>query len=267
MENTRTSGAKILFAEDNEVNRFYLRSLIEQHFKDVLVLEAKNGKEAVEIYEAYSPSLILLDLNMPVMGGEEAATAIKQLAETRGEDKPKIIALTGASLDSRRRLLNQDAIDDYIIKPFSADSLLDMLTTTIVHNKSTEEGSTTNISVKRESSTQQDKRHFDYEELKRSLANDQQLIDEVLTYVLASLDTFLPRFNSLIRGQNQDQIQSVAHELRGIALNARLSLLSEYSLLIENQSSFDEDFLRKHLKKVDEEINDVKPMLMAVLRE
>ncbi|MCL4639520.1 MULTISPECIES: response regulator [Olivibacter] len=263
MEENKTSELRILFAEDNEVNRFYLRSLFEQHFKGMLILEAKNGREAVEIYEAYRPNLVLLDLNMPIMGGNEAAVTIKQLAETNG-DKPRIIALTGNSLNVDDEAHNQEAIDDYIIKPFTAEALLTLLSPVIVDGKNIEE-STDNLEITIEGDILHDKRHFNYEELERSLANDRQLINEVLTYVLNSLDTFLPRFRNLITEGNQEQIQKLAHELRGTALNARLPLLSEYALLLENQASFDEDFLLEHLKRIDEEIKDVKPLLAAML--
>lgn len=261
MENIKAGGAKILLAEDNEVNRFYLRSLIEQNFENVLIFEAENGKKAVEIYKQYQPDLVLLDLNMPIMRGDQAAEMIREDANAKGE-KPLIIALSGTLLDGKSPLY-QTTIDNYVIKPFEADILLNILSPSLKRRK---EQNAAEVAVEPEESVIQDKKHFDYEELERSLASDRQLISEVLTYVIGCLDSFSPRFRILFAEHNQEKMRGLAHELRGIALNARLPLLSEYSLAIENQERFDERFLNEQLEKVNREIDIIKPLLTAILK-
>ncbi|WP_134090692.1 response regulator [Olivibacter sp. XZL3] len=259
MKIDKTEDLKILFAEDNEVNRFYLRSLIEQHFEGVSILEAQNGKEAVDMYELYRPNLVLLDLNMPVMKGDEAAAKIRALADMK-DDKVKIIALTGASPEFQSLSYSNGIMDDYIVKPFKAEVLLDLIAPMLRGRESIE-----SPAIETRAVVSPNKYHFDYEELRSSLANDEPLIKEVLGYVADHLDTFMPRFNTLVLEQNQHEIQKLAHELRGTALNARLSLLAEYILPIENGSNFDKDFLHEQLQQVSEEINYVKPLLARML--
>lgn len=263
MKIDKTGDSKILFAEDNEVNRFYLRSLIEQHFEGVSILEAQNGKEAVDMYELHRPSLVLLDLNMPVMKGDEAAARIRTLANTN-EEKVKIIALTGASPDFQHLSYSNDMMDDYIVKPFKAEVLLDLIAPMLQRRERIEDPAI-EPAIETRGVISSNKHHFDYEELRSSLANDEPLIKEVLGYVADHLDTFIPRFNTLVLEQNQHEIQKLAHELRGTALNARLSLLAEYMLPIENGSEFDKDFLHKQLQQVSEEINYVKPLLARMM--
>ncbi len=67
----------VLITEDEEVNFFYLKTLLQR--ADAKVIRAKNGKEAVEIITKHKGvvDLILMDLNMPVMDGYEAMRIIK----------------------------------------------------------------------------------------------------------------------------------------------------------------------------------------------
>src|SRR5690606_40261526 len=77
-------------------------------------------------------------LDYHVTGVQTCALPI--LAETNG-DKPRIIALTGNSLNVDDGTHNQEAIDDYIIKPFTAEALLTLLSPVIVDGKNIEESS------------------------------------------------------------------------------------------------------------------------------
>jgi len=67
----------VLITEDEEVNFYYLKTLLQR--AEAKVLRAKNGQEAVEIISEYEGGidLILMDLNMPVMDGYEAMRIIK----------------------------------------------------------------------------------------------------------------------------------------------------------------------------------------------
>lgn len=70
---------KILIADDSLVSRMSTRSVIPKFILNASeVFEAKNGKEAVEIYEAHSPEVVFLDLTMPVMSGYEALEKIME---------------------------------------------------------------------------------------------------------------------------------------------------------------------------------------------
>jgi CheY-like chemotaxis protein len=54
-------------------------SLLLRHLGIAKIFEAKNGKEALEVYQRESPDLVMLDVNMPVMDGIETLRALKQL--------------------------------------------------------------------------------------------------------------------------------------------------------------------------------------------
>ena len=88
----------ILVAEDYDDNRFLIKMMLER--KGHNVMEAVNGREAVEIATREHPDLILMDLNMPIMDGIQATQLIHEQQET--SDVP-IIAVTAHCADPHWR--------------------------------------------------------------------------------------------------------------------------------------------------------------------
>lgn len=74
-----TPPANILIVDDHELARSGLRSLLEREPGVVLVGEASNGREALDLCRTRCPDLILMDLHMPEMDGLTATRAIKQI--------------------------------------------------------------------------------------------------------------------------------------------------------------------------------------------
>jgi two-component system cell cycle response regulator DivK len=112
----------VLITEDEEVNFYYLKTLLQR--ADAKVLRAKNGKEAVDIISEYKGEidLILMDLNMPVMDGYEAMRIIK----SRHPSIP-IIAQTAYTLNNDRNRCLQAGFNDYIAKPINRLALYRMV--------------------------------------------------------------------------------------------------------------------------------------------
>jgi CheY-like chemotaxis protein len=86
---------------------------------------AKNGQEAVDLFGSQTWDVILMDMQMPVMGGLEATRLIRA-AETTGARTP-IIAMTANAMDSDRQACLQAGMDDHLAKPFNAQGLQTML--------------------------------------------------------------------------------------------------------------------------------------------
>ena len=68
----------IILADDHPIVRKGLREVIEDERRLKVVAEAENGREAVEAIEKFKPLVVVLDVDMPVMNGFEAAREIKQ---------------------------------------------------------------------------------------------------------------------------------------------------------------------------------------------
>ncbi len=112
------SGKKVLIAEDNKMNRKYISSLFKKWAIDFEF--AYNGQEAYDACSINEYDLILMDLQMPVMGGIEATELI--LKETINAKTP-IIALTASTFLSMKNKALASGMVDFVSKPFSPAQL------------------------------------------------------------------------------------------------------------------------------------------------
>ena len=112
----------VLITEDEEVNFFYLKTLLKK--TKARILRAKNGQEAVDIIAEHKGGvdLILMDINMPVMDGYEAMRIIK----SKHPDLP-IIAQTAYTLNNDRHKCLKAGFNDYIAKPVNRVALFRMV--------------------------------------------------------------------------------------------------------------------------------------------
>ncbi len=110
---------RILVAEDHLVARVGVTAIVNMQPDMTVVAEAANGQQAIELYRRHLPDVALLDLRMPVMGGTEAAAAIR--AEF---PQARMIALTtyGGDEDIRRALAA--GMQAYLTKDVLHDELL-----------------------------------------------------------------------------------------------------------------------------------------------
>jgi CheY-like chemotaxis protein len=104
---------KILIADDNASDRLLLSKIVGKQGHQVI--QAENGKLAIDCYVKESPDIILMDVLMPEMDGKEAAKEIKRLA---GEDLIPIIFLTSLS-DAQSLADCLESGDDFLSKPYN----------------------------------------------------------------------------------------------------------------------------------------------------
>jgi CheY-like chemotaxis protein len=114
----------ILLAEDNVVNQKLFVRLLEKYGHQVTV--AGNGREALEAWRAQPFDLILMDVQMPEMGGLEATTALRGEEQGTGRRIP-ILALTAHAMKGDRERCLESGMDGYLTKPLRAAELLETL--------------------------------------------------------------------------------------------------------------------------------------------
>jgi signal transduction histidine kinase/DNA-binding response OmpR family regulator len=117
---------KILVAEDNLVNQTLMKKLLGKWGHDVTL--ANNGHEALEWVARDAFDLILMDMQMPVMGGLEATRLIRARENADPMSAPiPIYALTAAALPEERAAALASGVDGYLTKPLNRSELLDLL--------------------------------------------------------------------------------------------------------------------------------------------
>ncbi len=119
-----THEIKILIAEDNSVNLLLTKTYLKDILPQALIIEAKDGNEAVEQYQKESPDLILMDIQMPQLNGIEATKKIR--AMEKNIEIP-IIALTAGSLPGEKEKCLQAGMSDFLTKPLLKQTLSDMI--------------------------------------------------------------------------------------------------------------------------------------------
>lgn len=113
----------VLLVEDNATNRFILREMLNRDGHQVA--EASDGAQGVEMANAEAFDLILMDINMPVMNGLQATTAIR--AGGGKSSKAYIVALTAHIFDHEHLRYRDAGIDDIAMKPLNWEGLRGIL--------------------------------------------------------------------------------------------------------------------------------------------
>ena len=116
------AGKRILIVEDIEVNREIAKAILEPSKANIS--EAANGEEALKMFDADPDSfdLIIMDIQMPVMDGYEAARAIRQCAHTKGATIP-IVAMTANAFREDVEAALSAGMDGHVSKPVDAAKL------------------------------------------------------------------------------------------------------------------------------------------------
>jgi len=129
------SAGKILVVDDDPQIRRVMKATLVAHSYEVV--EARTGEDAMESIAKEPPSLVLLDMNLPGMGGLETCTAIRAASDipvvilsVRNSEKDKVAALDAGA-------------DDYVTKPFGIEELLARIRAALRRSPALEGGATT----------------------------------------------------------------------------------------------------------------------------
>lgn len=118
-----TSGLHVLLVEDHPVNQLLATTLLKKWGHTVEV--ANNGQEGINLFPTRHWDLVLMDMQMPVMGGLDATRAIRAM-EQQGQRTP-IVAMTANAMEADREACLQAGMDDHLAKPFNAAVLQSVL--------------------------------------------------------------------------------------------------------------------------------------------
>jgi len=122
---------KILIADDEFLEREALKMIINNEVQGTIeIIEAINGKEALELNSFENPDILILDIKMQLINGLEVAEKI------RAYDKDKIIIIITAYDDKNfiEQALNLK-VNEYLLKPVRAEKIIEVLNKYITHNK------------------------------------------------------------------------------------------------------------------------------------
>jgi CheY-like chemotaxis protein len=123
-----SSDIKILIAEDNVVNMTLIKIILKNKFPNATLVQAANGKQAIEKFTKEQFSLVFMDVQMPEMNGYEATAEIRRienshLSTLNGRQstvdirRTPIIALTASAIAGEKEKCIVMGMDDFVTKP------------------------------------------------------------------------------------------------------------------------------------------------------
>jgi two-component system chemotaxis response regulator CheY len=117
---------KILIVDDSPLIHSLLRKTLEKNGHEVCG-DAKNGKEAVELFQKLNPEVIFMDITMPIMDGMEASKNIKTI-----NPKANIIMLSAMGDEEIREEAKNLGIDIFLKKPFNDYMIISAISKVVV---------------------------------------------------------------------------------------------------------------------------------------
>ena len=206
----------MLLVDDNEVNLLVARRMVEQLGFDVEVVS--NGKDAVEAVSATDYAAVLMDSQMPGMGGNEATATIRRL---EGDDKhTPIIALSANAMRPEIEQAYAAGVDEYLSKPVFLEDLEATLGRVIGGTGSSTEGRTSPTDAAR-SETVEDEvvdRIFVAELRRIRTEGEQDLLQELAGRVAQEMPDWLEELRSLAGCGELRPLKRKAHKLLGVCL-------------------------------------------------
>jgi two-component system chemotaxis response regulator CheY len=108
----------ILICDDSILARKQLHDVVQRYVPDANVVEATDGKSAVEIFQQNKPSLVFIDITMPVMNGIDAIREIKKL-----DDDASIVVVSSVGTKTELKEAIIAGAKDFIQKPFAVSQI------------------------------------------------------------------------------------------------------------------------------------------------
>jgi len=117
--------SQVLLVDDSVENRTLMRLLLAR--QPLVIDEANNGREALELFKQNEYSLVLMDIQMPIMDGFTATRLMRNIEEHNGRRRTPVVALTAHAYEADIRRCKEAGCDDHIAKPFKKKGLLQCL--------------------------------------------------------------------------------------------------------------------------------------------
>jgi two-component system sensor histidine kinase/response regulator len=182
---------RILVAEDNPTNQKLVVALLAEEGHDVVT--TWNGREAVEKARTERFDVVLMDLQMPEMGGLEATAAIRELERSSGGHVP-IVAMTAHAMAGDRERAIAAGMDSYVSKPLRPDELL--------------------AAIERVAGTPAP-HGFDVAALLRDFGGKKSLVADVAGVFLSDVPMMLEKLRGAVNTRDLAAVAAAAHAIKG----------------------------------------------------
>ena len=229
-----TKALRILVAEDNSINSMILSQVLKNAHHEVEVVV--NGSLALDKLEAEKYDLMILDSNMPVMGGIEALQLYRTL--NLGQAMvPAIILSADATKGSMDRAYEIGAAA-YLTKPIQNDELLKLINDLVNPVEHSQGANVANFKRKAATNTRNVVQYLDLERIKAlgSLSQDIDFFEKLVKDFTNETADNVKYLNQVVQKQDYINISAIGHTIAGSATNLGLPALCGVAKLIDEVS-------------------------------
>ncbi|MEI8115435.1 MAG: ATP-binding protein [Bacteroidia bacterium] len=239
-----------LIVDDEEFNRYLIKNILNSW--GVLFTEAQNGRVAVDLALKFSFDLVLMDIQMPVMNGFEAARLIL-------EHRPssKIIALTATNKSADIQKMETSGMHAFLQKPFTESDLFNNVLDLIPER---EESSGENILFKATT--------IDLDELERISGGDAAFFDEMLRIFIRSSEEALTKIQMNLQTADWNSMSETAHKLAAPAKHMQATVLYNHlKELGNNTGRSNPEEIKVLINVIEKDIKSINLILKQKLGE
>ena len=237
----------VLLVEDHPTNQKLALGLLEKWGHRAQL--AQNGLEAIAAFSQRKFDLILMDMQMPLMGGIEATRRIRALEAERGQERTPILAMTAAAMVDDRNACLAAGMDDYLAKPIKVKEFLEKL-----------------LQLGGQTGDGNEAQAFSYGE---ALATaDREVVEIIAEVFLTTWADDLATMRRALASSDLAQVARTAHSLKGTLATFAAEPATRVAADIENRAGGGRpDGLAHELDSLEREISLLTPHLQAVADE
>lgn len=213
---------RILIAEDHEVNRKLLQTILEKNGH--VVLEAPNGKVAYEIVVREKPDLVFMDCQMPVMSGYESTQNIRQ----SGYDAP-IIAVTASALAEEREKCLNCGMSDLVTKPFKQADILMMIERYLGIGRRM----IPKAGIEFTPESYSDLVIFDFSSAVKTFLGNEDTVRNLLTPQMEKMQGEVGVIKKAVSAKDWETVRTTAHSIKGSCRNMDMNRCGEAAAELE----------------------------------
>ena len=209
-ERTPLLSGRVLLVDDEQINQKVACAILEQFGLDTDL--AVNGWEAVQLSDANSYDVILMDIQMPEMSGYEATEIIREREAATGTKRVIIIAMTANAMESTKARCLEVGMDDFISKPIKPNELVKRLKPWLVDSQT----STVRIDQQADKAGDADgSQLWDYERALQFVGGDEKLFHELILLFVERKMQLLNSIQKAIIREDPQLLDDAAHAYKG----------------------------------------------------
>jgi CheY-like chemotaxis protein/HPt (histidine-containing phosphotransfer) domain-containing protein len=255
----------ILLVEDDLTNQQVALGLLNQ--LGMVVDVASNGVEAIKVLEKSEFDLVLMDVQMPEMGGLETTRYIRNVQSTVLDHALPIIAMTALAFQGDRERCLDAGMNDYVSKPIDWQMLAEVLNRWLPDKTGKSPLSSQAKKTNEEALTKEKQTLvFDQAALERRLMDDKELANKVIAGFLWNIPQQIQMLKNYLEAGDITSAEQKAHAIKGASSSINAEVLRGLAFEIEkNGRSGDLGAMNRLMPDLETQFEVLKEVLKKVI--